>query len=128
MFGNQPSQGKMEKIGMRHNRTFIEEWDDPLPGAELEEVEYEITRDEWLARQGASRVTPAIFEPPRTWAAFHVRRCGLSLRPGKRCSWSVPPYVGPTCTVSHLSVLKTSHSPAFGTPLAPMSRKASCRG
>lgn len=35
---------------MRHTRTFHLEWDDPLPGADEGEVEYEITRDEWQRR------------------------------------------------------------------------------
>ena len=33
-----------------HTRTFFGVWDDPLPGADQGEVEYEMTRDEWPHR------------------------------------------------------------------------------
>jgi RimJ/RimL family protein N-acetyltransferase len=46
---NQGSRGVMEKIGMRHARTFFSTWDDEIPGAELGEVEYEMTREMWTA-------------------------------------------------------------------------------
>ncbi|WP_241680851.1 GNAT family N-acetyltransferase [Pseudactinotalea suaedae] len=45
---NQASRGVMRKLGMRHVRTEVREWDDPLPSAEQGEVVYEITREEWL--------------------------------------------------------------------------------
>lgn len=45
---NTPSRRVMEKIGMRHVATEIQEWDDPLPGSELGEVTYEITKAEWV--------------------------------------------------------------------------------
>ncbi|MEV6305540.1 GNAT family N-acetyltransferase [Actinoplanes sp. NPDC051861] len=54
---NAGSRGVMAAVGMRHVRTFHPEWTDPLPGAEEGEVEYEITRDEWLA--GARRTPTA---------------------------------------------------------------------
>jgi RimJ/RimL family protein N-acetyltransferase len=41
------SQGVMKAIGMRYVRTYFPSWDDPLPGADLGEVEYEITREMW---------------------------------------------------------------------------------
>ena len=44
---NEGSRGVMSRLGMRHLRTDVQEWDDPLPGAELGEVRYEITREEW---------------------------------------------------------------------------------
>ncbi|MGN9810420.1 GNAT family N-acetyltransferase [Micromonospora sp. BQ11] len=44
---NTGSRRVMETIGMRYVRTFIPSWDDPLPGTELGEVEYEMTRDMW---------------------------------------------------------------------------------
>ena len=49
---NQASRGVMAAVGMRHVRTFFPAWDDPLPGSEAGEVEYEITREAWsvLAR------------------------------------------------------------------------------
>jgi RimJ/RimL family protein N-acetyltransferase len=46
---NRGSRGVMEAVGMRHVRTFFPTWDDPLPGTELGEVEYEITRATWAA-------------------------------------------------------------------------------
>ncbi|MFC7529633.1 GNAT family N-acetyltransferase [Actinoplanes sp. GCM10030250] len=45
---NAGSRGVMAAVGMRHVRTFHPEWDEPLPGAEEGEVEYAITRREWL--------------------------------------------------------------------------------
>lgn len=47
---NTGSRGVMAAVGMRHVRTFFPEFDDPLPGAEQGEVEYEITRETWAAR------------------------------------------------------------------------------
>jgi len=46
---NTASRATMAAIGMRHVRTFHLTWEDPLPGAEHGEVEYAISRDEWLA-------------------------------------------------------------------------------
>jgi RimJ/RimL family protein N-acetyltransferase len=47
---NTRSRGVMTRLGMSHVRTDVEQWDDPLPGAELGEVRYEITRSAWLDR------------------------------------------------------------------------------
>lgn len=47
MFVNRRSRRVMEKIGMRHVRTFFPEWDNPFPGSEQGEVEYAITRETW---------------------------------------------------------------------------------
>jgi RimJ/RimL family protein N-acetyltransferase len=47
---NMGSRAVMEAVGMRYVRTYHPQWDDPLPGAELGEVEYEVTREIWLAR------------------------------------------------------------------------------
>jgi RimJ/RimL family protein N-acetyltransferase len=44
---NTPSRAVMERCGMRHTRTFHVAFDDPLPGTEEGEVEYEITRNDW---------------------------------------------------------------------------------
>ncbi|GIF08304.1 GNAT family N-acetyltransferase [Actinoplanes siamensis] len=49
---NTGSRGVMESIGMRYVRTFHPVWDDPLPGTEAGEVEYEMTRAMWEARRG----------------------------------------------------------------------------
>jgi hypothetical protein len=43
----------MAGCGLRHVRTFHLAVDDPLPGTEHGEVEYAITRAEWLARQAS---------------------------------------------------------------------------
>ncbi|HEY2790706.1 MAG TPA: GNAT family N-acetyltransferase [Micromonosporaceae bacterium] len=47
MFINAPSRAVMERVGMRHLRTFHVDFEDPIPGTELGEVEYEITRAQW---------------------------------------------------------------------------------
>ena len=44
---NLGSRGVMEAIGMRYVRTYFPSWDDPLPGADSGEVEYEMTREMW---------------------------------------------------------------------------------
>jgi RimJ/RimL family protein N-acetyltransferase len=46
---NAGSRGVMEKLGLRHVRTEVQQWDLPLPGAEEGEVYYEITRSAWLS-------------------------------------------------------------------------------
>jgi RimJ/RimL family protein N-acetyltransferase len=45
---NAGSRGVMEAIGMRYVRTFFPHWEQPLPGSELGEVEYEFTREMWV--------------------------------------------------------------------------------
>ncbi|MFF0378499.1 GNAT family N-acetyltransferase [Actinoplanes missouriensis] len=47
---NRGSRGVMRAVGMRYVRTFHPVWEDPLPGAEEGEVEYEITAEEWARR------------------------------------------------------------------------------
>jgi RimJ/RimL family protein N-acetyltransferase len=49
---NERSRALMERIGLRYARTFHEAFDDPLPGTEFGEVEYELTREEWLTSNG----------------------------------------------------------------------------
>ena len=49
---NAASRATMAAVGMRHVRTFHMQWDEPLPGSEHGEVEYAITKEEWLATQG----------------------------------------------------------------------------
>jgi hypothetical protein len=39
----------MSAIGMQYVRTFQADWEEPLPGSDLGEVEYAITREQWLA-------------------------------------------------------------------------------
>lgn len=48
---NQRSRSVMERCGMRHQRTFHVVFEDPLPGTEHGEVEYELILDEWLSRE-----------------------------------------------------------------------------
>ncbi len=45
---NVASQRVMVNLGMTLSRSYVGEWDDPLPGAELGEVVYEIRRTAWL--------------------------------------------------------------------------------
>ena len=47
---NLASRRVMSKAGLRHLRTFHVDFEDPLPGSDAGEVEYAITRDEWLGR------------------------------------------------------------------------------
>lgn len=47
---NQASRATMASVGLRHVRTFHADWDEPIQGAEQGEVEYAITREEWLGR------------------------------------------------------------------------------
>jgi len=50
---NTRSRRVMEKAGLRYLRTFHLEWDDPIPGTEHGEVEYELLRAQWLHRETA---------------------------------------------------------------------------
>lgn len=42
------SRRVMERCGLRYVRTFHGQFDDPIPGTEHGEVEYEICKDDWL--------------------------------------------------------------------------------
>ncbi|HEV2368234.1 MAG TPA: GNAT family N-acetyltransferase [Acidimicrobiales bacterium] len=44
---NQRSRAVMERCGLRFVRTFHLKWDDPLPGTDEGEVEYELRRTDW---------------------------------------------------------------------------------
>src|SRR5215207_1073817 len=46
---NTRSRLVLERVGLRHVRTYHEHFDDPIPGTEQGEVEYAVTRPEWLA-------------------------------------------------------------------------------
>ncbi|RZU51542.1 RimJ/RimL family protein N-acetyltransferase [Krasilnikovia cinnamomea] len=48
---NSGSRRVMAAVGMRYVRTFFPSWDEPLPGADAGEVEYEMTRPMWQARR-----------------------------------------------------------------------------
>src|SRR5439155_17559031 len=44
---NTPSRRVMERAGLRHVRTYLLAFDDPIPGTEQGEVEYELWRDQY---------------------------------------------------------------------------------
>lgn len=48
---NEASRATMASVGLRYVRTFTADWDEPIAGSEHGEVEYAITRGEWLAGQ-----------------------------------------------------------------------------
>jgi RimJ/RimL family protein N-acetyltransferase len=48
MVVNTRSRRVMEKIGLRLVRIFHQDWPDPIPGDEEGDVEYALTREEWL--------------------------------------------------------------------------------
>jgi RimJ/RimL family protein N-acetyltransferase len=47
---NAASRGVMAAAGLSYVRTYFPAWDEPLPGAEEGEVEYELTLANWLSR------------------------------------------------------------------------------
>jgi RimJ/RimL family protein N-acetyltransferase len=49
---NTASRATLAALGMTHVRTSSLDPDDPLPGSELGEVEYAITREEWACPGG----------------------------------------------------------------------------
>ncbi|MFC7848570.1 GNAT family N-acetyltransferase [Arthrobacter sp. NPDC057388] len=51
---NTASRRVMEKSGMRLIREFVADWKVSIPGDEHGDVEYAISRSEWLSRPGAS--------------------------------------------------------------------------
>lgn len=50
---NVRSRAVLQRLGLRHVRTDVRQWDDPLRGAELGEVVYQLTAAEYAARQAA---------------------------------------------------------------------------
>ena len=48
---NTASRRVMEKAGLRSVRTFHADWPDRIPGDEHGDVEYALTRDDWVRRQ-----------------------------------------------------------------------------
>lgn len=46
---NAASRAVMDKIGMSFVRTFHEQWPDEIEGSEPGDVEYAVTRQDWLA-------------------------------------------------------------------------------
>jgi RimJ/RimL family protein N-acetyltransferase len=53
MVANEASQATMSSVGMRYVRTFHRDWSQLLPGSDLGEVQYAITRTQWLTDQAA---------------------------------------------------------------------------
>jgi RimJ/RimL family protein N-acetyltransferase len=51
---NVGSRGVMVAVGMRYVRTYVSHYDDPVPGADLGEVEYEMTREMWEGGGGTA--------------------------------------------------------------------------
>ncbi|MFJ4189144.1 GNAT family N-acetyltransferase [Kitasatospora sp. NPDC089509] len=49
---NTASRRVMEKAGLSLVRTFFEDWDEPIEGAEHGDVEYAVTREAWLRGHG----------------------------------------------------------------------------
>lgn len=45
---NAASRGVMTAAGLSYVRTYFPDWEDPLPGSEQGEVEYELTLADWL--------------------------------------------------------------------------------
>lgn len=56
---NERSRRVMERCGLRCVRTFHEHFDDPVPGTELGEVEYDLDRTEWMRRREQPYCEPA---------------------------------------------------------------------
>jgi RimJ/RimL family protein N-acetyltransferase len=56
---NTASRATMAAIGMQCVRTFHMDSDEPLPGSELGEVEYEMTRPQWLDQRRGSGICGA---------------------------------------------------------------------
>jgi RimJ/RimL family protein N-acetyltransferase len=52
---NAASRRVMEKAGLTYVRTFHESWPEPIPGAELGEVEYALTRADWKRARQSGR-------------------------------------------------------------------------
>jgi|SRR5580658_10515250 RimJ/RimL family protein N-acetyltransferase len=55
---NTASRRVIEKTGLTHVRTVYPSWRNPLPGSELGEVEYEITRQGWETKTSGHLSTP----------------------------------------------------------------------
>ena len=49
---NLASRRVMERAGLRWVRTYYRDWEDPIPGSEHGEVEYRITRQDYLSAGG----------------------------------------------------------------------------
>lgn len=65
---NAASRAAMATLGLRYVRTYHLDWDEPLPGTELGEVEYAISRAEWAAGPAATVSASAAAAGPTTWS------------------------------------------------------------
>lgn len=45
---NGASRRVLEKAGLTHTRTWVREWDEPIPGCEHGDVGYELARADWV--------------------------------------------------------------------------------
>lgn len=55
---NTRSRRVLERLGLSHIRSYVGEWDEPIPGWEQGEVIYELTRAAWVdGRPGGSEST-----------------------------------------------------------------------
>lgn len=62
---NTASRWVMERCGLTYVRTFHLEWDDPAPGTEHGEVEYELRAPDWDGRMPEIRSADPGGPPPR---------------------------------------------------------------
>lgn len=69
------SRRVMEKVGMRMVRTFVADWPVQIDGDEHGDVEYEITRRQWIAGGGQAGVDG------REWAGADAKPAGHLARP-----------------------------------------------
>jgi RimJ/RimL family protein N-acetyltransferase len=61
---NARSRAVMERCGLRYARTFHVEFDDPIDGTELGEVEYELLRADWAAQPSSASRGPSSGSAP----------------------------------------------------------------
>jgi RimJ/RimL family protein N-acetyltransferase len=52
MYVHHASRAVMERAGLHHVRTFHQPWPYPIPGDEFGDVEYAVTREQWLDAPG----------------------------------------------------------------------------
>ncbi len=55
---NTASRRVMEKAGLAYARTFHEDWQEPIVGAEHGEVEYALTKSDWERKSGMDLRSP----------------------------------------------------------------------
>ncbi len=55
---NTASRRVMEKAGLAYARTFHEDWQEPIVGAEQGEVEYALTKSDWERKSGMDLRSP----------------------------------------------------------------------